>query len=919
MNKVSEATFREKLAELVDRFSQNKDEYCSSNYPEAEVRRCFIDPLFEALGWDISNKAGKSFSEQDVVLEKTEPEGRKRPDYTFRINGKSKFFVEAKAPHHNLNSKRLIYQAKSYAYSTGTVFYVVLTDFEEWRLYEVLSEPKIDDNIKKELIQKLYYTEYLDNIDKLWLLSKEAVLAGSLDKVSTADMKNPVDKAFLGFLTRCRLILAKDIRKQNPKIRDYVLNDVVQRHLDRIVFTRILEDRGIIRYRSLKEQLDFWRAGNDKLSNYLRRFYNQMNGDFNGSIFRPDECDIYPSGRTMEKIIREFYPPKSPYQFSVMPVEILGYSYEKYLGNVIRLTPKQVKLEQKPEVRKAGGVYYTPKYIVDYIVDNTVGKLIEGKTPQEIANIRIVDPACGSGSFLIGAYQKLLDYHLEYYQKHPEATGKPDMFEGDIIYKSSGEPQLSIRKKAEILTNNIFGVDIDPSAVEITRMSLYIKCTEGIGRIPPRHKILPPLKDNIRCGNSLIGSDIHEGELFDPDTERKINCFDWDVAFKDIMDSGGFDCVIGNPPYVRTQMLDSTYLSYLKEKYILGGQVDLYLVFIMKALSLLSKSGRFSFIVPRFLLYNLDAQPVRQKMLENGLYLIADANSPFEEASTECIIFAVNKKDTPASIRIDKVSKEGIKTSHSLPLELLETMPDKIINIKLTPPVALLLKKIKNSGKELKELTEIRRGMEIGKKSLRESKSGLPVLLGEETSRYSIAWGNTYVNPDHKEVKRLKNFSETPKILIRRVASRLMATLDCDNLYFSKNLYSLKPQTSDLSLKYLLSIVNSRIMSFFFLHYFTTKKEKIFPEFQVYQLKRLPIRTIDFSNPDDVAMHNQLVQLVDMMLELNRRLQSAPTESDRERIRLQIQSTDRKIDNLVYKLYNLTEDEIQTIEGSNGN
>jgi len=179
------------------------------------------------------------------------------------------------------------------------------------------------------------------------------------------------------------------------------------------------------------------------------------------------------------------------------------------LGSTIRVTPQRVKVEEKPEVRKAGGVYYTPKYIVDYIVKNTVGKIIAGKTPRQIANIKILDPACGSGSFLLGAYQCLLDYHLEYYRNHPKEA-QTQFF--DFYYKvGPDELALPLRTKAAILRNNIFGVDIDPQAVEITMMSLYLKALEGErGLLPKKQHLLPPLSNNIKCGNSLISFDIFD-------------------------------------------------------------------------------------------------------------------------------------------------------------------------------------------------------------------------------------------------------------------------------------------------------------------------------------------------------------------------------------------------------------------------
>ncbi|MDO9028461.1 MAG: N-6 DNA methylase, partial [Candidatus Roizmanbacteria bacterium] len=296
---------------------------------------------------------------------------------------------------------------------------------------------------------------------------------------------------------------------------------------------------------------------------HLIDLFHEVNDDLNGDIFKPHACETadVDSGLLAE-IIENLYFPKSRYRFDAIGVELLGSIYERYLGSTIRVTPQRVKVEEKPEVRKAGGVYYTPKYIVDYIVKNTVGKLIEGKTPRQIEKIKILDPACGSGSFLLGAYQYLLDYHLEYYRKHTKEA-QTQFF--DFYHKVGPEDlALPLRTKAMILRNNVFGVDIDPQAVEITMMSLYLKALEGErGILPKKQHLLPPLSNNIKCGNSLIGYDIFDSPSPNPsrkgrgndnltlpidgggqgwgwtdETKSRINPFDWNsktAGFGEIM------------------------------------------------------------------------------------------------------------------------------------------------------------------------------------------------------------------------------------------------------------------------------------------------------------------------------------------------------------------------------------------------
>ncbi|MCP1393247.1 MAG: N-6 DNA methylase, partial [Methanothrix harundinacea] len=351
----------------------------------------------------------------------------------------------------------------------------------------------------------------------------------------------------------------------------------------------------------------------------------------------PDELTLSLNidDKPLKEIIKSIYYPDSPYEFSVLPPEILGQVYEQFLGKVISVSPgRRVNVDYKPEVRKAGGVYYTPSYIVEYIVDNTVGKLLEGQTPSSASELKVLDPACGSGSFLIGAYQKLLDWHRDWYveklaplleegktlaskevlallpagytapnkrkRKKKEANKDQPIFEA-----KGGEWKLTTRERRRILLNNIYGVDIDSQAVEVTKLSLHLKVLEGENEETLskqlqlfQERALPYLGRNIKCGNSLIGWNILD---LNPDMTaeeiERINPFDWRREFPEIIGRGGFDAVIGNPPYVRQEVLGE-FKAYFQEHYqVYHGIADLYTYFIDKGVSLLRPKGIFSYIV----------------------------------------------------------------------------------------------------------------------------------------------------------------------------------------------------------------------------------------------------------------------------------------------------------------------------------
>jgi hypothetical protein len=356
----------------------------------------------------------------------------------------------------------------------------------------------------------------------------------------------------------------------------------------------------------------------------------------------------------------------------VLPADILGQVYERFLGSVIRLTAGgQAKVEEKPEVKKAGGVYYTPTYIVDYIVGQTVGRLCEGKAPRDVAKLRVLDPACGSGSFLIGAYQYLLDWHLKWYaDNEPERHAKGK--EPKVHHAANGW-RLTASERKRILTNNIYGVDIDAQAVEVSKLSLLLKVLEGEtdetlnAQMRLFHeRALPDLDGNIKCGNSLIGPDFFDGRLdLDEEERRRINAFDWQAEFANVFKVGGFDVVIGNPPYVDSEWM--TYSlpderQYCTKRYeAASGNWDLFCVFIEKAVALCRSAGFISLIVPNKLgsaSYAAGARKVAT--VQNCLLSLRDfAAVPVFPVSVYPIVFVVskNKAKNTSTVRYEKMSE----------------------------------------------------------------------------------------------------------------------------------------------------------------------------------------------------------------------------------------------------------------------
>ncbi|MDH4244068.1 MAG: N-6 DNA methylase [Nitrospira sp.] len=722
------------ITELIDRFEQNRESYKNQGYNETQLRREFLDPFFGALGWDVANRQGHAEAYKDVVHEDAIKIGgnTKAPDYCFRIGGARKFFLEAKKPAVNVKDEiPPAYQLRRYAWSAKLPL-SILTDFEEFAVYDCRTRPTPSDKPSVGRILYLTYRDYLARWDEIAsIFSKEAVLKGSFDKYAVTDRKRgtaTVDAEFLKEIETWREALAKNLALRNPNLSVHELNFSVQRTIDRLIFLRIAEDRGIEPYAKLQTLLS-----GSNIYGSLRYLFQQADDRYNSGLFHfqsekgraetPDELTpgLKIDDKTLKDIIGRLYYPNSPYEFSVFPTEILGQVYEQFLGKVIRLTSAhQAKVEEKPEVKKAGGVYYTPAYIVEYIVKQTVGALCDGKTPKQVAKLTVLDPACGSGSFLIGAYQYLLNYYRDWYMKNG-----PEKHRKELFQTTSGEWRLTTQEKKRILLNNIYGVDIDSQAVEVTKLSLLLKVLEGESDETMKRQLsfvheraLPDLSQNIKCGNSLIGPDYFTGQLMpDNDELRRVNPFDWKAEFPEIMKAGGFDAVIGNPPYVRVGNIDEVVLPYLYEHYDVTHRFDIYVVFVLKAYQVLSGKGRLGFILPnkfftadygKKLRAFLASRKAVQSVVDFG-----DAQV-FGGASTYTCLLFLNReqqetvnylKASPDSLAVNLCAGSAVEVAQ---VELSEA------SWSFLPETSSKLLRKFNGYPKLGDLCEIERGLETG-------------------------------------------------------------------------------------------------------------------------------------------------------------------------------------------------------------
>ena len=668
------------IHQLVAKFEENRAAYRSGKYNEARLRQEFLDQFFAALGWDVYNQKGVAPQYADVLIEDSlEIEGTsKAPDYAFKVGAERKFFVEAKKPAVDIQYDiHPAYQLRRYAWNAHLGL-SILTDFEDFAVYNCKAKPNPTDSpaTSRELL--IHYTDYVARWDEIAaIFSRDAVWKGALDRYAETSKgkkgTTEVDDEFLKDMNEWRIKLARNIALRNQNVADeQQLNYAVQMTIDRIIFLRICEDRGIEPEEQLKSiaaapniyasLLELFRRADVRYNSGLFNFTHDKDDNTPPDTFTPA---LSIDDKVLKEIIKDMYYP-CPYIFKEIPVEILGQVYEQFLGQVIRLTAgHQAKVEEKPEVRKAGGVYYTPRYIVDYIVENTVGKLLEGKTPEQAAQLRIVDPACGSGSFLLGAFRYLIDWHEKWYIENdaPKWTrGK-----APALNEVLNGYRLTTLKKKEILLNNLHGVDIDPQAVEVTKLSLLLKVLEEeTGQLSlGLERALPDLGRNIQCGNSLIGWDYFAGQLtVDPEERRRVNPFEWEQAFPQVFAQGGFDAVIGNPPYIRIQTMKEwapQEVEFYKHKYISAsqGNYDIYVVFVEKGLNLLNPEGKLGFILPHKFFQAQFAKPIRS-LITSGSYIehIVHFGSQqvFTNATTYTCVLVLSKKEN-SSIRFISIKK----------------------------------------------------------------------------------------------------------------------------------------------------------------------------------------------------------------------------------------------------------------------
>ena len=631
---INKGVMAEKMVERVRQYAMRINEYTRSTYNETEVRIEFVNPFFKALGWDVDNEAGlpqhirEVTHEATVLVDEAGQKRSKKPDYSFRIGTETLFFLETKKPSVDITTDNApAFQLRRYGWS-GNLKISVLTNFADLYIYDCSVRPVESDDVGVALIAHYHFTEYEEKFDEIYaLLSKEAVLSGAFaerfEAVRGAFRREPFDEYFLKQIKMWRLSLGSDIRKNVPSINEDTLNISVQRILNRIIFLRICEDRSFEQYETLKQIRTY---------ESLKQLFTVADQKYDSGLFEIlEEDQITVSDDILLDIFCNLYYPNNSYEFSVVDPFIIGQIYELFLDEKLKIADDGiVTVVQKPESVDSQGAVNTPKNITDIIIEHSLARIYEGKNMSEVQNVRIADICCGSGNFLLSAFEYIVNHNIDWLiQNERESAVKNGQLisvPGEDIYR------LSFARRREILIKNIWGVDIDPLAVEVTKFSLFLKLLEdtSIDEInafiaSSHERVLPRLDDNIKTGNSLVGTAYtqYDPEVFELNgVLEKIRMFDWNAEFG----TEGFDAIVGNPPYIRVQNMvhySPKEYEFYKSPYsgfetAASELLDKYYLFIERAWALLKSDGVIGYIVPHKFMNIMSGEALRRFLSSNG-------------------------------------------------------------------------------------------------------------------------------------------------------------------------------------------------------------------------------------------------------------------------------------------------------------
>jgi type I restriction-modification system DNA methylase subunit len=852
---------------------------------EEETKKDFILPLFKVLNWDTEDSREVS-AEENI--------SKKRVDYGFRIEGIPKFFLETKAIKETLDTEHAK-QSVTYSWLKSTTW-AVLTNFRQLEVYNAEWKSR---SVWEKRFFALRFNEYVSSFDKLWLLSRDSFATGELDKTAEEWGKKQkrvpvspvIDQLFID-LVDWRQRLTKNIaaKKVNMALikSDEELDECVQRILDRMIFIRVCEDRQIEPF-TLQSRLREWKGTSRSKSFYklLVDVFSEFDTHYNSKLFAEHLADkLEIDDIVLNFIINELYENKEGlgYDFSAIDADVLGSIYEQYLGYILEKGKKKSTVVESLSQRKKMGIYYTPTHITEFIVKNTVDLMLQSAPSGR--PITVLDPACGSGSFLLAALRTLVS--------HQGATTFDD--------------------KIAILKNSVFGVDLDPKAVEIAQFNLLLRILE-------RRKILPVMDGNIKVGNSLVDA---------PGVSS--HALTWDQAFPGAMKNGGFDVIIGNPPYVfgGGSGISPREKEYFQQKYESGHRkLNLFSLFFERSIKLLRPGGIMGFIVPNTLLRVTSYEDTRKFILENTriVSIVNLEAGVFEDVTASTIIIILQKLgegETATGHRVKiydgLYSKPFGKPQGSFDkaaMHIFDLAPEKRgddIYEKLavgSVPLGTLCKEMIFGVVITKNFDEVVSDTKKGESYKR-------FLEGRDIDRYQINFDNKYLHYERSLLHRPRTpeiFEADEKILVQRISGGkrpLKAAYDNEQYYDKESINNIILTDKRYNAKYILALLNSKLFSWYYASKFSLGSTLTVNVSKAY-LEQLPVKVVD----DETQ--SKIVAMADRMLELHRRVQRVgPMSDESKKLQAGIAALDADIDKAVYELYELGPDDITKVEEALG-
>ena len=883
-------------AQIQTNIQQSKEE----QFQEGFLRELFV----KVLGYTLNPSP-----DFNLITEKKNETNSKKADGAILLDGKVIGVIELK-DHKTTDLSKIEAQAFGYKSQHKDTRLVIISNFEKLRLY-------IDNAVEYREWDVFHMT--LDEFRELYLclawpqVERGVALQMKQESVSSEDQ---ITKALYRDYSQFKRVLFADILKQNPtpeerseKEWQLLLFKKTQKLLDRLLFIFFAEDCGLLPPNSMVQIIDQWEKLKE-MDEYrpfydrVKKYFGYMNTGFqgkkyeifayNGGLFKPDE--VLDSIKISDDLLAEHTRKLSEYDFeSDVDVNILGHIFENSLSEIEEVT-QQINSGEAPQTskRKQDGVFYTPQYITKYIVENTVGRLCAEKKQQLniveeeyfsdqrrqmqtkkrlldqlkqyrewLLQITILDPACGSGAFLNAALQFLMSEHKLIDEMEAKVAGSAIVFQ-DV--------------ENSILEHNLYGVDINEESVEIAQLALWLRTAKP-------HRKLNSLNENIKCGNSLISDPAIAGE----------KAFNWQEQFPKVFEKGGFDVVIGNPPYVDIKQMDSTQVEYMFNHYKTAeNRINLYSIFIEMGYGLVKKCGYLSYVNPNSMLLNSSYTKLRKLIVDDLYDIVKLPDNVFEAAKVETIIYAVRKGLPTTNLSSIVYAKDNVITEvsrdHSKTIDKTSWKNQEScgFNIFVNKEITDILLKIKDTHERLGNIADFTLGITpydkykghtediIKNKRFHttsvEDETCKPLIAGENVTRYYVSDSvREYIKyGEWLGAPREERFFTNPRIIVRQIVSgnplRIYAGYTDKPLYFTQIGFGIIPHEGYLP-KYILTLLDSWLINFYHKYMYLDLEKELFQKILIANCKEFPIPAINTES------QQPFVALADKMLSLNQQLQ----------------------------------------------